>query len=55
MLRDGPYASERDTFIKVEGVYVTSTGWLRVVLTPVDNVQLSLEQEDLDLHTADYR
>lgn len=55
VLRDGAYVSEHDTFIKIDGVYVTATGRLQAVLKPVDDVQLSLQQEDLDLHTADYR
>lgn len=55
VLRDGAYVSEHDTFIKIDGVYVTATGRLQAVLKPDDDVQLSLQQEDLDLHTADYR
>lgn len=55
VLRDGEYVSEHDTFMKVEGVYIVATGRLQAVLTPVHKVQVSLEQEDLDLHTADYR
>ena len=55
MLRDGGYVSERDAFMKLEGLYVAATGRLHAVLNPVDDVQLSLAQEDLDMHTADYR
>lgn len=55
VLRDGGYVSERDAFMKLEGLYVTATGRLHAVLNPVDDVQLSLAQEDLDMHTADYR
>ena len=55
VLRDGGYVSERDAFTKLEGLYVAATGRLHAVLNPVDDVQLSLAQEDLDMHTADYR
>ena len=55
VLRDGEYVSENDAFMKVEGVYIIATGRLQAVVTPVDSIRVSLEQQDLDLHTADYR
>lgn len=55
MLRDSEYVSEHDAFMNIEGVYVVATGHLQAVLTPVDKVQVSMEQQDLDLHSADYR
>lgn len=55
VLRAGDYISEQDVFMKVEGVYVTATGHLQAVVTPVDKIVVSLEQKDLDAHTADYR
>lgn len=55
VLRDGEYISEHDTFMKMEGVYIIATGRLQAVVTPVNKVQVSLEQQDVDLHTADYR
>ena len=55
VLRVGDYISEQDVFMKVEGVYVTATGRLQAVVNPVDKVVVSLEQKDLDVHTADYR
>ena len=55
VLRKGAYRSEHDTFMEVDGVYVTATGQLQAVLKPVDRVKLNLEQQDFDLQTADYR
>lgn len=55
VLRDGAYRSEQDTFMKVDGVYVTATGRLQAVLKPVDDLKMALEQQDVDLHTPDYR
>ena len=55
VLRDSEYVSEQDAFMKVEGVYIVASARLHAVLTPVNEVQVSLEQHDLDLHTADYR
>ena len=55
VLRNGEYVSEHDTFMKLEGVFITATGRLQAVVTPKNRIQVSLEQQDLDLHTADYR
>ena len=55
VLRKGAYRSEHDTFMEVDGVYVTATGRLQAVLKPLDRVKLNLEQQDFDLQTADYR
>lgn len=55
VLRDGEYVSEHDTLMNLEGVYIIATGRLQAVVTPVDSIRVSLEQQDLDLHTADYR
>lgn len=55
VLRDGEYVSEHDTFMTLEGVYIIATGRLQAVVTPKNSIQVSLEQRDLDLHTADYR
>ena len=41
--------------MKVDGVYVTATGRLQAVLKPVDDLKMALEQQDVDLHTPDYR
>ena len=55
VLRHGEYISEHDTFMKLEGVYIVATGRLQAVAMPKNSVQVSLEQQDLDSHTADYR
>lgn len=55
VLRDGSYVSEHDAYMKVDGLYIAATGRLHAVLKPVDDVHLTLAQEDLDAHTADYR
>lgn len=54
-MRDGEYVSEHDAFMKLEGVYIIATGRLQAVVTPVNTIQVTLQQQDLDLHTADYR
>ena len=55
VLRDGEYVSEHDTFMKLEGVYIIATGRLQALAMPKNGIRVSLEQQDLDLHTADYR
>ena len=54
-LRDGEYVSEHCTFMKLEGVYIIVTGRLQALTMPKSGIRVSLEQQDLDLHTADYR
>lgn len=55
ILRDGTYLSEQDVYLKLEGVYLTSLGKLQAAIHPMHDIELELDNNDVQEHTADYR